>query len=47
MNALYDYGYKLALEGYPWRKVPPGLETATLASGAVADPAPPTPEPQR
>jgi predicted acylesterase/phospholipase RssA len=32
MNALYDYGYKLGLEGYPWKKVPPGLESAILAT---------------
>jgi hypothetical protein len=40
MNALYDYGYKLGLAGYPWKKVPPGLESAVLASEPVAD-APP------
>jgi predicted acylesterase/phospholipase RssA len=26
MLALYDYGYQLARKGYPWRKVPPGLD---------------------
>ena len=25
MGALYDYGYRLAKSGYPWRKVPPGI----------------------
>jgi len=27
MRALFDYGYNLALQGYPWKKTPPGLET--------------------
>jgi predicted acylesterase/phospholipase RssA len=36
MNALYDYGYKLGLEGYPWKKVPPGLENAILGSESAA-----------
>jgi predicted acylesterase/phospholipase RssA len=36
MNALYDYGYKLGSEGYPWNKLPPGLESAPLASEADA-----------
>jgi Patatin-like phospholipase len=35
MNTLYDYGYKLGKDGYPWQKVPPGWESAILA------PAPP------
>lgn len=26
MNALFDYGYQLARDGYPWRKLPPGFE---------------------
>jgi predicted acylesterase/phospholipase RssA len=26
MQALFDYGYKQALAGYPWRKLPPLLE---------------------
>lgn len=26
MRALFDYGYRLARNGYPWRKRPPGLE---------------------
>ena len=25
MRALFDYGYQLAREGYPWQKRPPGL----------------------
>lgn len=25
MNALYDYGYKMARKGYHWKKTPPGL----------------------
>ena len=25
MNALYQFGYGLAKEGYPWEKAPPGL----------------------
>ena len=28
MRALFDYAYDLARQGYPWRKIPPGLETA-------------------
>jgi predicted acylesterase/phospholipase RssA len=35
MNALYDYGYELGEAGYPWKKVPPGWETALLASEPV------------
>jgi hypothetical protein len=27
MRALFDYGYHLGLQGYPWKKCPPGLET--------------------
>ena len=27
MQALFDYGYCLARQGYPWKKSPPGLET--------------------
>ncbi|HXJ77384.1 MAG TPA: patatin-like phospholipase family protein [Candidatus Methylomirabilis sp.] len=27
MKALFDYGYNLGREGYPWKKSPPGLET--------------------
>ena len=26
MVSLFDYGYKLAEKGYPWKKVPPGLD---------------------
>ncbi len=33
MNALFDYGYQLARNGYPWRKLPPGFEDDTVASG--------------
>ena len=25
MRALFEYGYKKALNGYPWKKIPPGL----------------------
>jgi hypothetical protein len=41
MNALYDYGYELGRNGYPWQKVPPGWENAVLATptnGAAAAP---------
>jgi hypothetical protein len=27
MKALFDYGYSLGRQGYPWKKTPPGLET--------------------
>lgn len=27
MRALFDYGFRLALDGDPWQKLPPGLET--------------------
>ena len=27
MRALFDYGYSLGRQGYPWKKSPPGLET--------------------
>jgi predicted acylesterase/phospholipase RssA len=27
MQALFDYGYNLGRQGYPWKKTPPGLET--------------------
>ena len=27
MRALFDYGYGLGRQGYPWKKMPPGLET--------------------
>ena len=26
MVKLYDYGFGLARAGYPWRKLPPGLD---------------------
>ena len=29
MQQLFDYGYKLAQEGYPWQKHPPGFALAT------------------
>src|SRR5262245_4299691 len=28
MRALFDYGYHLGRQGYPWKKSPPGLETS-------------------
>jgi hypothetical protein len=28
MSALYDLGYRLAKEGYPWSKAPPGTIVA-------------------
>lgn len=28
MRALFDYGYQLARNGYPWQKAPPGLGVA-------------------
>jgi len=28
MRALFDYGYQLGRQGYPWKKSPPGLETS-------------------
>jgi hypothetical protein len=31
MNALFDHGYRLGREGYPWKNVPPGWESAILA----------------
>jgi hypothetical protein len=39
MNALFDYGYRKARQGYPWRKFPPvlaGVEQAQ-ASPPAAD----------
>jgi hypothetical protein len=47
MNALYDYGYQLGLDGYPWKKVPPGLEGAILATEPAADAPPAAAEPPR
>jgi hypothetical protein len=41
MQALFDYGYKLAKAGYPWRKLPPALDEAQAPSAvqaAVASP---------
>ena len=26
MRKLFDRGYQLGLEGYPWEKAPPGIE---------------------
>ncbi len=36
MRALYDYGYELARDGYPWRKAPPGFEDLDLTPGDEA-----------
>ena len=33
MNALFDYGYKQAVAGYPWRKVPPILSKIAGVEG--------------
>jgi len=33
MVALFDYGYELALQGYPWKKLPPILDRARAAEG--------------
>ena len=41
MNTLYDYGYELGWNGYPWQKIPPGWESAILApqaNGSAAAP---------
>ncbi|MBW2327995.1 MAG: hypothetical protein JRF45_16350 [Deltaproteobacteria bacterium] len=27
MGKLFDLGYKMAQNGYPWEKAPPGFET--------------------
>jgi predicted patatin/cPLA2 family phospholipase len=43
MNALYDYGYELGLNGYPWQKVPPGWESAILATQTTVTPTTSTP----
>jgi hypothetical protein len=40
MNALYDYGYELGRNGYPWQKVPPGWENAVLATQTGETPPP-------
>lgn len=29
MRALFDYGYRLAVKGYPWAKAPPGVQPST------------------
>jgi hypothetical protein len=41
MNALFDYGYELGRNGYPWQKVPPGWDTAILATQTNGSGAPP------
>ena len=34
MRALFDYGYSLGPNGYPWMKVPPGMKPpATSGAG--------------
>ncbi|MDZ4735136.1 MAG: patatin-like phospholipase family protein [Rhodospirillaceae bacterium] len=33
MQALYDYSYQQALNGYPWKKIPPVLSGAGTAEG--------------
>jgi hypothetical protein len=42
MKALFDYGYQLARNGYPWKKLPPGLEglegAGTVQAAAIPDP---------
>jgi hypothetical protein len=42
MQALFDYGYQLARNGYPWKKLPPGLEglegAGTVQAAAIPDP---------
>jgi hypothetical protein len=42
MKALFDYGYQLARNGYPWKKFPPGLEEV-LAVDPVQAAATPNP----
>jgi hypothetical protein len=27
MSELFDLGYRMALDGYPWQKGPPGIES--------------------
>jgi predicted acylesterase/phospholipase RssA len=36
MRALYDYGYGLAEQGYPWHKTPPGLDAPALTPASDA-----------
>jgi predicted acylesterase/phospholipase RssA len=41
MQALFDYGYKLGRGGYPWHKLPPGLEetpASTVETATAANP---------
>ena len=26
MSKLFDFGYRMAMDGYPWTKAPPGFE---------------------
>lgn len=40
MQALFDYGYKLARAGYRWRKLPPGLDEAQAPTVQAAAAAP-------
>jgi hypothetical protein len=42
MKALFDYGYQLARNGYPWKKLPPGLGEVQ-AVGTVQAAATPNP----
>jgi hypothetical protein len=42
MRALYDYGYRLAKQGYPWRKTPPGLDAPLLTPFSHTTTAAPT-----
>jgi hypothetical protein len=39
MRALFDYGYGLAEQGYPWRKTPPGFDDVLSPGGEVTVPA--------
>jgi|GEM_PF-2085954 len=39
MQALFEYGYDLGAQGYPWKKVPPGWDSAAMAGDRpAADP---------
>jgi hypothetical protein len=42
MKALFDYGYQLARNGYPWKKLPPGLDEVqavdTVQAAATPNP---------
>jgi hypothetical protein len=37
MQALFDYGFKLARNGYPWLKLPPGLETSSTSAASPVE----------